>query len=253
MDSHAHFLSIFMPARRITSRRKVTISEKIALATRVREIKASLIPNQTIKGLARESNVAPSQLRKWEKQMDDLLQVRGPTTKHSLRPGRPGLLESVKDALMLWLSNLRQDGVPISIKMLCVHAINLKEVFGQKSTSAQYQIVRRLLRANGYSIRASTRVAQADPQVMRGIAGEFVAHVRNIINMPHRQKEWIMNMDQTAVFFSMEPRTTVDRRGVRTVPVRTTANGSVRITVSLAVTAAGAIMSPYLVMKGKNI
>lgn len=233
-----HFFTKMLVGKRRTT---ISIKDKIILATRVREIRTSDRPGQTIRGLARENNVQPVQLRKWERQLDLLLQ-RSPTNKFSLRTGRPGLLEPIKDDLLLWLSNLRQDGVPVSIKMVALHAIDLNPEFGAKSISAQYQAVRRLLRSNGYSIRASTRVGQASAAQTRGIATQFMGHVRALVSLPNRAKQWILNMDQTAVFFSMVPRTTLHRRGGRTVGIRNTANGANRITVSLAVTAGG---TPY--------
>jgi len=61
-----------------------------------------------------------------------------------------------------------------------------------------------------------------------------------------------MNMDQTAVFFSMLPRTTLNQRGARTVNVRDTSNGSVRVTAAVSITAGGTILKPFLVFEGKK-
>lgn len=60
----------------------------------------------------------------------------------------------------------------------------------------------------------------------------------------------------SCILFQHRSATTVDsRRGVKSaVPIRTTDNGAVRITVSLAITTAGAMMSsPCIVMKGKQM
>jgi membrane glycosyltransferase len=135
--------------------------------------------------------------------------------------------------------------------MIALHAQTMHEEFAQKSSSAQYQIVRRMMISNGFSIRASTRVAQADPTVMMETARNFVDSVREMLASEPRPKEWIMNMDQTAVFYAMVPRTTINKKGAKTVSIRDTAKSAVRITVALAITAAGTVMKPYIVMKGK--
>jgi DDE superfamily endonuclease. len=60
-------------------------------------------------------------------------------------------------------------------------------------------------------------------------------------------------MDQTAMFFSMKPRTTIDEKGKRTVTVHDTKNGDSRITVAVSITADWQVLKPFLVMKGKHI
>jgi hypothetical protein len=61
-----------------------------------------------------------------------------------------------------------------------------------------------------------------------------------------------MNIDQTAMFFSMKPRTTIDKKGRHTVTVRDTKNGDLRITVAVSITADGRVLKSFLVMKGKK-
>jgi hypothetical protein len=141
----------------------------------------------------------------------------------------------------MWLSNVRQAGIPVSIRMLTVRALELKPDFAQKSRASRYHVIYRLLKSSGYCIRARTSVGQASPEVTREVAAEFVNYIRPLLTVENRDKHWIMNMDQTAVFFSMLPRTTLNRRGARTVNVRDTNNGSVRVTVAVSITAGGRI------------
>ena len=59
-------------------------------------------------------------------------------------------------------------------------------------------------------------------------------------------------MDQTPVFFSMVPRTTLDHVGARTVNVRTSTNSTMRVTVAVTVTSSGKMLPPLVVFKGKG-
>ena len=187
------------------TKRKISLKDKIKLASMVRRIRLSPHPKPSIKALARAKGVSPNQLRKWERQLDDLLQRPSPSKNYTLNPGRSSFLAPIKDILLMWLSHVRQAGIPVSIRMLTIRALELKPDFSQKTTSARYQVLYRLLKSSGYSIRARTRVGQASPEVTREIAGEFINYIRPLLNQEHRDKQWIINMDQTAVFFSMLP------------------------------------------------
>jgi hypothetical protein len=108
-----------------------------------------------------------------------------------------------------------------------------------------------LLKSNGFSIRSPTRVAQSSSEAVRELATEFMNHVRPLLSLDCRDKQWILNMDQTAMFFSMKPHTRINEKGVRTVTVRDTKNGDSRVTVAVSITADGQVLKPFLVMKGK--
>jgi DDE superfamily endonuclease len=71
------------------------------------------------------------------------------------------------------------------------------------------------------------------------------------MNMPGRDKRFIINMDQTPVFFSMTPKTTLDEHGTRSVNVRASTGSTMRITVTVGVTAAGSTLPLMIVYKGK--
>jgi hypothetical protein len=63
---------------------------------------------------------------------------------------------------------------------------------------------------------------------------------------------WFQHMDQTPIFFYMLPRTTLNVSGARTVHVRTCTASTMRVTVSLTVTASGDMLAPLFVFKGKS-
>jgi len=138
--------------------RRISLHEKIKLGSMVRRIRLSPDPKYSIKALAREKGVSPNQLRKWEIQLDDLLQCPSCSSskKYTVHPGCSSFLAPIKDILLLWLSNVRQAGIPVSIRMLTVRAIELMADFSQKTSSARYQVIYRLLKSSGYSIRAKT-------------------------------------------------------------------------------------------------
>jgi hypothetical protein len=72
------------------------------------------------------------------------------------------VLAAIMDGLLILLSNLRQDGVPVSIvRMLTGKATyELLFMFGEKGIYAKYMAVYSLLKLNGFSIRSPTKVAK---------------------------------------------------------------------------------------------
>jgi hypothetical protein len=89
------------------------------------------------------------------------------------------------------------------------------------------------------------------PSKKQDDAKAFVKDTIPSVNMPGRDKCFIMNMDQTPVFFSMTPKTTLDEPGTRSVNVHASTGSTMRITVAVGVTAAGGILPLMIVYKGK--
>jgi hypothetical protein len=58
-------------------------------------------------------------------------------------------------------------------------------------------------------------------------------------------------MDQTPVFFTMTPNTTIELNGTRTVNLQSSTSTTSRISVALTVIASGDLLLPFLVFKGK--
>ena len=66
----------------------------------------------------------------------------------------------------------------------------------------------------------------------------------------HWHPDYIINMDQTPIFFSMNPGTTLDQVGVRSVNVRTSTSSTVRVTLAVTISASGKSLTPMMVYKG---
>ena len=60
----------------------------------------------------------------------------------------------------------------------------------------------------------------------------------------------IIAMDETAVWFDMLSSTTVDKRGAKSVALKTTGHEKSHLTVILAAKADGTKLKPYIVFKG---
>ena len=66
-----------------------------------------------------------------------------------------------------------------------------------------------------------------------------------------RSQDFVLNMDQIPVFFSMVPRTTLQSRGSRMLKVRISTSSMMRVTVTVTVSASGKMLQPMMVYKGR--
>ena len=69
---------------------------------------------------------------------------------------------------------------------------------------------------------------------------------------PHRDRRFILNMDQTPVYFCMTRKRTLEVVGVKTVHIRTSTNDTKRATVAVTIAADGTVLPSVVVFKGKR-
>jgi hypothetical protein len=75
--------------------------------------------------------------------------------------------------------------------------------------------------------------------------------VRVIVSGGNRDRRFILNMDQTPVYFSMSSKKTLELIGTKTIHIRTSTNDTKRVTVAVTIAADGTILPSTLVFKGK--
>ena len=92
----------------------------------------------------------------------------------------------------------------------------------------------------------NTTVKNRSPEAL-----DFIQVTRPKLTLPCRHQDYILNMDQTPVPFSYDPKSTLELVGRRTVHVRKSTNDTKRATVALCVTASGKALTPMIVFKGK--
>ena len=83
-------------------------------------------------------------------------------------------------------------------------------------------------------------------------AKHFVSRVTPLLASPNHDQQYIINMDQTPVFFSMVPNKTLNVAGERSINVRTSTGSTMQLTCAVTVSAARDILRPFIVFKGKR-
>ncbi len=85
---------------------------------------------------------------------------------------------------------------------------------------------------------------------VEGEASDYMRFMRRIVSGHNRDLHFIINMDQTPVYFLMNAKPTYEVIGRKTVHIRTSRNDTKRVTVVVTITADGTLLPSTLVFKG---
>ena len=83
-------------------------------------------------------------------------------------------------------------------------------------------------------------------------AADYMALVRQLLVGPHRDRRFILNMDQTPCWFSMSKKRTLEVVGRKTVHIRTSTNDTKRATVAVTIAADSTVVPLMVVFKGQR-
>ena len=100
--------------------------------------------------------------------------------------------------------------------------------------------------------RAKTSIQQRLPAQLEDKLEKFVDNLRTLRETHHFPDTMIVNMDETPLYFDMPSSHSVHRKGCREVRVRSTGAEKRRLTIILACTAAGQMLPPMIIFKGKR-
>jgi hypothetical protein len=95
--------------------------------------------------------------------------------------------------------------------------------------------------------------AQRPPQEMCNEANGFLQEIVPIVNNGNQSPAFTLNMDQTPINHAMNPKDTINRRGTRTINLRTAGGDSRQVTGAVTITASGHQLPSLVVFKGKSI
>ncbi|KAM4625025.1 uncharacterized protein ACJ7VT_003510 [Polymixia lowei] len=204
---------------------------------------------------ARHFSVDPKRVREWKKNKLELQRLPEEDCKRArLRGGgRKKTSQEMELALCEWIHGMRAQHIRVSRKMIRAKA---KEIYATVSDSnGEYFVASpgwldRFLNRNDFSARRRTTLAQKDARHFTEKLVNSVTFSTRMIEDKKIQERDIIAMKETAVWFDMVGSTTVDTRGARSVPLKTTGHEKSHLTVVLAAKADGTKLKPYVVFKG---
>ncbi len=230
------------------SRTRYTNQEKLNILSLVQKTK--LEEGLNAAQAASSLQIDPSLLSRWAQKKDTIQGSSG--SKLTASSGHTGLLTDVQAELLAFVEEWRQKGFDVNRFTLLRKAGTLKPEILNKSEGAAKICLSWLLAKNNLTHRVATHMAHRDPREVVAEAVEFLEYVRPRHEDGSRDPDYIMNMDQTLVTHVMNTRTTIERKGTRTVNMRTSAGDTKRVTVAVTITASGKILPTMVVFKGES-
>ena len=186
-----------------------TNREKIEILDKIEERQKN---GESLREICRSLEIQPIQARKWRASRAEL-SCQAKAQHCSVHSGRPSFLKPLEDDLMAWFLQMREQGVMVSTRLVVVKASQLSAQFRRKTSRAKDQIVRRFLASNKITIQSVTHTCQRPPDAVVDEAMSFILHVREKVVGLNRQQKYILNMDQTPVFFDMPTGKTLNHVG----------------------------------------
>lgn len=176
-----------------------------------------------------------------------------PLRGHRKGQGRKvSYLKEIEEELVKWILEKRdQSHIAVSTRMIRLKALSLvKPTLPDFKASEGW--VRKFLVRNDLVLRARTSMAQTLPSDLEHKISQFnqnVTFIRTNADFPY---ELIANMDETPAYFDMVPSKTVDKKGKKSITVRTTKSERRHVTVVLTCVATGHMLPPMVIFKGKT-
>ena len=138
--------------------------------------------------------------------------MKGKSNQHakSLGDGVQSFLSPYTDRLLSFIFEMRETGMAVSVNSIVLKASQLSREFREKSMIARHSAVRQFINVHGFVHRMGTHLSQRQPSEMEEIATDFVHVTREKLQMSCRNEDYIINMDQTPVPFSYDPKKTIE-------------------------------------------
>ena len=229
-------------------RRRFTLQEKLMY---LRVVQWKVDKGISLREASKSINISHKQILDWKKQSE---KMKGKSNQHakSLGDGVQSFLSPYTDRLLSFIFEMRETGMAVSVNSIVLKASQLSREFREKSMTARHSAVHRFINVHGFVHRMGTHLSQRQPSEMEEIAADFVRVTREKLQMKYRDEDYIINMDQTPIPFSYDPKKTIEVVGRRTIHIRKLTCESKRATCALTVTASGKMITPLFVFKGNN-
>ena len=171
--------------------------------------------------------------------------------KLSLHEGPMGLFKDIEIDLLNYIEEWHQKGFEVNCFTLLRKAGQLRPAIHDKSIGAAKRFISHFWMKNNFTHRISTHKAQRDPHKVECKAVEFLKYICSRLTNGSHHPDFILNMDQTPVYQSIDSSMTVEHVGVRTVNLRVSMNDSMHVTVAATITASGRKVKSMVVFKGE--
>lgn len=239
----------FSPSQRTKTRNSYTVTEKINI---LNDLNAT---GGWVRRTAKEHGIHHSTLQSWKRREAQLFELFGTQGCRTRRVSTevPRAIQGlhVETLLLAFVDKRRENSYHVTPRML-VTEWKRADPEGVKSVSdaAMKARIYRFMRRNGLSFRRTTHKAQVT-RTLPAVMDDFVAYVNWKAKMLGIASHHIANFDETNVYFSPPVRSTIAKKGSRTVAIRQPDSNN-RCSAMLGVSMTGYKFAPYIIFQGKT-
>ena len=203
-----------------------------------------------VRAAARHFKIPKSSVSNWSK-TDFTCVIRD--KKGSLpKTGRPLTYpEELDQKILEYVLEQRDLQNAVSIEDICIYAAEIiQPVSPGFAASRRWAIA--FMKRHDLSLRAKTSLSQRLPHDLEDKLSSFHTFVKSKREENEFDDNMIINMDETPVYFDLQPSKTINKCGEKSVLIRTTGSEKRHFTVVLAVAASGDMLPPMIIFKGKR-
>jgi len=146
-----------------------------------------------------------------------------------------------------WVRLQRSRKHPVSRRLLRIEAHRVQEDCETKVVITESWIDR-FLERHLFSLRRKTTACQKDPQDLIPKIVDFVLYVRKIRKDNEYLLSDIVACDETPVWLDLVSCTTIDMKGAKEIPIKTTGNEKCKMSVMLSAKADGTKLRPHVII-----
>jgi hypothetical protein len=210
----------------------------------------------TLQWAAEHLFVAHLLIVKWKKQQsagDDpfVALIQTSKNKKASHAGPLGQVKAIKEPILHHIFELREQRVTVSTFQMVVRASHLCPTFGARHFVARCSAMKCFVCTHSFVYRMGTQLSQRKPDEVEAEAKDYMCLICPFIIGPHRDRHFIINMDQTLVHFAMSAKQTLELVGKQTVHVHMSMNDNKRVTVAVTITADCRVLPSMVIFKGK--
>lgn len=145
----------------------------------------------------------------------------------------------------------RDSHLPVSMELIKTKAKHIIKPHNPQFKGSKGWLEKFMTRPS-LSLRSKTSITQKLPAQLEKKLEAFLNEVRVLRTENKHSAELIINMDETPMHFDMVPQRVVTRKGSKEVRVRSSGADTKRLTVVLACTGNGKMLSSLAIFKGKR-
>ena len=168
--------------------------------------------------------------------------------KKSTANGPLSQLQLLEDALLRYIFELHKQRISVNMFIVVLRASFLSPEFCAKNFTEGCSTVKRFFIAHLFTYQMDTHTLQRMPAEVESKALDFMMFMlmRRIIFGANRDRSFVINVDQTPVYFSMNANCTLEL-----IDIRTSTDNTKQVTMVVTICADSTLLPLMLVYKGQ--